>query len=649
MTTTPNCYHNKCYSAYAATKQLGLFYTDNLIPDDNTHPKWEHVGQNLQIEQIDYCWRYSPENAQLCLDFSNQVWLRRPNWTGDNWFKILDIPTIKALTGWSSPRIGAVALNSTIGLIHVTVTRGIAEGSGIYMFTSSNNGATWNRYLIVSTFAAYDAGPITIVKQESHGPWGDYTAGQIMYIGCRAHVGSQGTIAFSRDCGKTWYPEENTIPVGKKLGIGGWVAYPCVDMGVAGSIFVGTDAPDGRVIRRYTGLFSLFDDGIKSTHNNGINYYEIGDIETFGDDMTAGLYIAKQSDIWYSNNPRAGSPSWSKKSNFLSGENISEIYIHCVNHALVGKSVSLDISPSSVYSTTRTFSSKKDKSGRYPNKPYSSYGYSTNSIPYDSGGISINGLVMWPSENTEPIPPDPPEAISGWPIWINVEARELRVDNSWDRLYVMGQTNWPLLESTPNFNNLPVGFQFVLSGYIGTGYLENAGSLLFIPTLLQGQNSMYSGAITYSGLSEARLCAPLTHGVAIAGQFNAEDDQVRYNDDVTHVDVLSGEWNLVGEFGAIRATSIAGEFSLTDLTVTRTDNLTVPENTVPTPWEWSTVTAVPFTVNCQFRESNIVWVGAENASVGHPIRKGLVSGHVSWEERGGGLPMVPVNDIQRGI
>jgi len=161
---------------------------------------------------------------------------------------------------------------------------------------------------------------------------------------------------------------------------------------------------------------------------------------------------------------------------------------------------------------------------------------------------------------------------------------------------------------------------------------------------------MYSGDIQYDGHTEMHVEAPHAYQVTCAGLFATSNDQVRYNADISEAGPMSG-WQLVGAFSTARATSegFANTF-VDDLSVT-TAAVKVPESLSGTPWTWyDAFDSVPFSVNCQLREGNTIWIGSEDADEEQPIRRGNIAySGWGWDERGGGLPEVPINDIERGI
>jgi hypothetical protein len=303
-----------------------------------------------------------------------------------------------------------------------------------------------------------------------------------------------------------------------------------------------------------------------------------------------------------------------------------------------------------VYSTDN-FNEFYYKAGSNPNREYEQfYEIQTGSIHADCDGVAMNGIAIW--DALDPIIEDEPPSSSGWPIWINAEARELRPDKVWDRLYVVAETVWPAGEG---LWNQPMLFQFLLSGNMAGTYYENEGFLAFMPTVnALDQDTIYSGGISYTGNLEMHVESPKLYEATVVGKFD-DDKQVYHNEDMTSSvwSYKSGwpieGWQLAGAFGTKRVSSVDYSDTLEqDLTISH-DQIAWPESISGYPWTWEELFDVPFTVNTQLRESFSLFVGAEDSGISQPIRYiNITLSGTGWLNRGGGLPELPINDIERG-
>lgn len=222
---------------------------------------------------------------------------------------------------------------------------------------------------------------------------------------------------------------------------------------------------------------------------------------------------------------------------------------------------------------------------------------------------------------------------SGMPIKMDCVCRQLEPDASWTQLYVAARTLY-----AGDFNDVPMLFRFDISG--------EYGRLAFIPDLITGTPESVSGEVLYSGEARLRVLSPESYSAMNVGNFAVSGEQVVYKQDIDLDPYYSSGWEVVGKFGKKLVTTAEYNIDKEDVTITHED-LLMPSGIASTPWIWATLQSLPFTANCQMREGNDVWIGVLGDGTSQPIRKSSVISY-GWRERGGGLPAVQINDIERG-
>ena len=660
-----NCYAGRnCYAAFAATLNYGLFYTESLVYDDDSHPDWEYVGNTaglyggpLPIKQ--FAWNVdNPAQMQVCLDHNNQGYIRFGASTG-LWDKIIDgdiVRTTLAANGFPIVDDHGDTLPVVLGWMdcwkgktaYCTVLCGGLEkvNSGQYFFKTDDAGSNWYSALIYQSDDRCD-GPGAIGIQ--HAATETQAGGTVIFASVHNSFGDVGGFVYSKDRGTTWGPRDPvTGEIKPYFGLGFVSNYqrPIASRKYINACYGGkyrNPRDMGRYCVRIDNWCSTHTDKDPAENKTG---WTIGGAVWLSDTGNY-LYVGDDKDIWFTKTLESqASPTWTNRINRVNSD-IKAISAHSMyNRLIVGLDGFRSYSEADhvVVTTENDFITVRKKAGEFYNKT----GTNTGAISYDSGGVSWNGVATWDVADPVVEPPIPPSGYAGgWPIWINSKARELVPDPSWDRLYVMSETVWP---NGSGLWNQPILFQFVISGYVGDALLENAGRLAFVPTFAQGMTSMYSGDITYAGSLDAHTNAPLVHEVIVAGKFDTAD-QVRYTDDITlATGILLGNWPIVGAFAASHVSSVNNLSTITDdVTITYGDAIDQPSNIAPTPWEWTNLTDLPFTVNFQFREAGYVWVGAKGVGVTNPVQFTVTtSGGGGWTARSGGLPLVPITDITRG-
>lgn len=671
MPVHPNCQGaNNCHAAFVATRGLGLFYTDTLVFDTDTHPEWEHLGQIIQIYQFSYDYK-NPANAQVALDYYDRVYIRRPGLTGDNWIEILNKTTCQnALAAFGFTDQAGLDIDITWveympnNMVFALFRAGdlVDENAAWFFIKSLDAGNTWyipDTYLYKRFPRVSGQGSFRISYTSSE----LYKPGQIMFLALHNQFGDRSGFLYSRDVGESWWPRDTVTNLPKPY----WGPYttnmqiPIPSIVYQDAIYYGDPslAPGpGKyaVARRDAWLTGPTVD--KSAGGNSNAWLNSDQYAVWLNPYTGFTMVtASLSHMWWTTSLESiGGPIWNSRPdaavNAIGGTITNDLLYGYWNPQTVNNKYE------TVRSTGDLFANIYGKSGANSNLRYTDHGdavFDSLCIPRDCQGVSRMGIVVW--DVPDPIVDDePPTPASGYPIWINCKAYELRDDPSWDRLYVMAKTVWP---NGSGLWNQPLMFEYFLSGYWGATYLENTGVLGFVPTFSLGQGSMYSGAISYNGHTEAHLKAPdITpeHGVIIVGRFD-DNNQVMYKADNNNPPGLSG-WNQVAQFGnGIRATSVESDFEIEgDLTVTTTE----PELYIPSGistsgiWPWLNPKNTPFTVNCQMREGSDIWIGVEGTNA-NPIYYGnvltsgeLLLGSWSWEARSNGLPALQINDIERG-
>lgn len=652
----PNCANENCYGAYVATRDLGLYRTESLVFDDVSHPTWEHKGQVMGIKQFTFDYQV-PENCQVCLDNNNQVWMRRPQTWGDNWVMILDEAEIKAALGTSLPCVINYVEYLPNYYVFATVTAGTTVdgmAGGQYFLKSIDNGTNWYSTDRIYASSYYNIGGGGIGIQYGHNL--QYGAGQIIFAAVHTAFGDTAGFVYSRDVGETFYPRDprtnrvkpkyDGFTSGSQIPVASWKYIASFYWAQPWPAAQGGGHRVHRVDDWVTGA-NVNKTGVDPTVKNG---WLKGWAWAVCHPDQARMYTARLDEIYYTNTLEAALPYpiWN---NYVAEGRVSAIQEYA-QQVLFGFSEAPLINGlnQTVRSTNDSFSNVWSKSGLNCNTEY----FATNwlqvgAIHKDCGGVSIKGIALW--DALDPIIPEEPPINSGWPVWINSKATELRADPSWDRLYVVAQTVWPAGEG---LFNQPLLFQFLLSGDLASIYYENQGFLAFTPTIAQGQDTIYSGGITYDGHLEMHVDAATYHEATVVGKFTT-DEQMYHNEDMTSVvpNYQSGwpieGWQLVGQFGEQRVTSVAHASTLEDDQTITHNNLAQVTSISGVPWIHDDIIAVPWLVNCQLREGTAVFIGAEPTGQTQPIRfLNITLSGEGWENRGGGLPEVPINDIERG-
>ena len=86
-------------TALAATRLDGLYRSDDWTFDPGVQPTWYHIGQVLDIFQIDY-YLDSPTRLQVCVNGTqDKVYVRAPAIYGNLWVQVLTAAQIKTLIG----------------------------------------------------------------------------------------------------------------------------------------------------------------------------------------------------------------------------------------------------------------------------------------------------------------------------------------------------------------------------------------------------------------------------------------------------------------------------------------------------------------------------------------------------------------------
>ena len=659
----PNCENEQCYGAFVATKSLGLYQTSSLVFDDNSDPTWEHKGQILPITQFGFD-RSNPTSTQVCLS-GGTGWIRKKSIGGDNWVQILthtDVYNAVAASGFTaSPgfttEIGWIDYYAP-GMVYATALHGASwdagHGSGQFFLKSIDYGATW--YVPptgrISTDYFYNFHPGLLSIQ--HGKTASIPAGAVIFATVRSQFGNSGGIVYSTDYGDSWNPwnAENNVCSPNWVGMVNGGIRPIPSLSYIDKVFLGLHVGRGK--------FRAFEipnwaQGSSSTIQPGdSNYYGWLKANGVCHNNLQTLYVGAHGISWCNNVEGPSAQVWNTHPMPRELAAIEEMLL-LPQHILVGFTGTTRDSSDDQYHVCYSTDNMYQwyyKAGDNPNRKYSTYGeLQTGSIHRDCGGVTIEGVALWKATDVI-IPSDPPVTSSGWPIWINAGAKELRPDPSWDRLYVVAETVWPAGEG---LWNQPLLFQFILSGDYAGAYNENKGYLAFLPTIMLGQDTIYSGGMQYDGLLEMHVDSPTFHQATVVGKFDT-GKQVYHNEDLTSSSYgyISGwptqGWELAGTFGAERVTSVAhASGPINDMTITRSQ-VDMPNNISGYPWDWvNVVEDVPFVVNTQLREGNDLYVGAEPTDTEQPIKYiSIVYSGYGWQDRGGGLPELPINDITRG-
>ena len=664
----PNCANEECFGAFVATRTLGLYQTKSLVFDNNSDPTWTHKGQILPISQFAFD-RSSPTNAQVCLS-GGTGWIRKKSIGGDDWVEILthnDVyeavgaagfaadPNFTTEIGWidyfAPNKVYATALHGS-----TTDQWGDGQrGSGQFFLKSIDNGSSWyvppTGRLYYSYLYNYHPGLLSI----QYSATASIPSGAVIFATVRSQFGNTGGIVYSTDFGESWNPwnADKNACVPNMVGFSNGTIRPMPSRSFIDKVYIGLHVGGGR--------FDAFEipgwaQGSSTTIQSGYSEH-FGWLKGNGVCHNNGqaLYVSTGNSISWTNNVD-GPVSQVWLSTAMPRRQVAiEEFPLLPQHILVGFDGTVQ-DPSDgqkhiCYSTDNMID-WYFKAGDNPNRGYGAHGeLQTGSIHEDCGGTAIEGIALWKATDAT-VPSPPPTVGSGWPIWINAAAKELRHDPSWDRLYVVAETVWPAGEG---LWNQPLLFQFILSGdYTGT-YYENKGFLAFLPTIVLGQDTIYSGGIQYDGHLEMHVDSPTFHQATVVGRFDT-GRQVYHNEDLTSstFGYTSGwptdGWELAGAFGASRVTSVAHSSSLIrDMTITYTQ-VDKPSQISGYPWTWANVVEdVPFVVNTQLREGNDLYVGAEDIDTAQPIRYiNIIYSGLGWQNRGNDLPEVPINDITRG-
>ena len=659
----PNCTTKQCYGAFVATKTLGLYQTKSLIFDNNSDPTWTHKGQILPITQFGFD-RSAPTSTQVCLS-GGTGWIRKKSVGGDNWVEILtknEVYNAVAAAGFSADpafttRIGWIDYFAP-GMVYATAVHGTSSnsGNGQFFLKSIDFGATWyvppTGRLYTNTWYNHYPGLLSIQYAATE----SIPSGAVIFATVKSAFGNTGGIVYSTDYGDTWSPWDSKQLVCKPnwVGMVNGDIRPMPSLSYIDKIYIGLHVGRGKI--RAFEMPGWAQDGSTTIQPGDSGYYGWAARNGVCHNNLSRIFVDGGNYInWCNNLEGPVDQIWLSKV-MPGGQAAIEEMALLPYHVLVGFRQTVRDGADDHYHacySTNDMNNWYFKAGDNPNRKYSEFGeLQTGSIHRDCGGVAIQGIALWKASDAV-IPDDPPTTGSGWPIWINAGAKELRPDPSWDRLYVVAETVWPAGEG---LWNQPLLFQFILSGDYTGSYFENKGFLSFLPTIMLGQDTIYSGGIQYNGHLEMHVDSPTFHQATVVGKFDTTDKQVYHNEDLTSSSYgyVSGwptaGWELAGEFGAERVSSVAhGSTLIKDMTITYSQ-VDKPSQISGYPWNWvNVVEDVPFVVNTQLREGNDLYIGAEPTDTEQPIRYiSIVYSGYGWQNRGGGLPELPINDIERG-
>lgn len=667
MSVHGNCVTDKCKTVFVASRSLGLFKSSSFVPGDNTDPEWEHLGQVMGIRQFNVDW-WNPNNAQVCMDHYGQGWLRKPSSWGDDWQLVLTVDKCRIaateqgydLSAWSITPLW-IDYQPNYNL-YAIFRANLGWPDGMYIFIWSDDaGVTWHmsdRPLWGNDLARARGWASFNFSYTSSAQWGP---GQIVYAAVHNAYGDQSMLLYSLDNGRTWLPRSGGSP--RPQQIPGWVSnytvpIPCVKYqpSVYYNTYRGVGAGGGFHIKRVDNFLT----GAQTQRSDGNKQGWIfqRSFATWLNDYSGFTMVTAggEQKLWWTYTLESlGGATWDY---YNTGG-----FIDAIGGTSPGDQIVFGYqTPFSsggqyhaVRSTENYFASVFNKGGSNTNLTYAGYGdaaLESGSIPKDYGGVAWNGIKIWDGGQDRG-PDDEPILGSGYPLWINAKAKELRPDPSWDRLYVMAETQWP---NGSGLWNQPLMFEFLLSGYWGPRLLYNEGRLGWMASWANGTESVFSGAITYSGTLEAHVNAPYitpSGGVLIVGDFGPTE--AYYKPSINNPPGLSG-WIAKSNLGT-RITSVEADTQIPDdLTVTTaTKELYIPSGIPSGLWPWELIKSIPFRVNVQMREGFDIWVGSEQPGQANPIYYGsvlssgiLMTGGFAWEPRSNGLPPVVINDIERG-
>lgn len=184
---------------YVATKDLGVFYTENFVDDVGSPagvPTWTAISTGLDLNEDCVGFRgdpFDPEGRQYAL-MEDGLYRR----TGGNWTRVLTGVDVHV----DGASFGTNGLDTDInvqGHVGVLAYTPVLGDDKAYYCKSTDYGATWDFYRIgaMHTFAGPES--LTIGAFQGSSP---IAAGQVLY--CDVHGTSSTWCFMSQDGGVTW-------------------------------------------------------------------------------------------------------------------------------------------------------------------------------------------------------------------------------------------------------------------------------------------------------------------------------------------------------------------------------------------------------------------------------------------------------------
>jgi len=188
--------------ALVATKLSGLYYSANVIYNNNSDPTWTLLDDTVNINIFD-CDRTSPLRLQVAGDSAaKKVYLRYPNGGYSNFTEIFNETKANTAAGktgtWEDLVLGC--FNPYRDEIYALGN----WGKYLYFFYTTDWGENWIAVqLYYYSFADLARGVGTV--ECNHSPTGTYAQGDILYASYRAGAGNYGYIKSSTNAGRNWY------------------------------------------------------------------------------------------------------------------------------------------------------------------------------------------------------------------------------------------------------------------------------------------------------------------------------------------------------------------------------------------------------------------------------------------------------------
>lgn len=190
---------------YVGTQLKGLFYTDTFTGPGGADPVWH--TRNLGLDSLKI-WQLEPDPLGPAIRFyciagdpdDRKVYKREPP-LAEEWFPILTHAEAVALTGSTDGELCWVTTNTLFpGYIYVLFNSAITD-NGTWCLRSIDYGLNWTAHQIYAGIQNYRAGNLSVGLAQGDSP---HDPGTVLYAALCTHVSAPATLWLSLDHGQTW-------------------------------------------------------------------------------------------------------------------------------------------------------------------------------------------------------------------------------------------------------------------------------------------------------------------------------------------------------------------------------------------------------------------------------------------------------------